>query len=116
MNRDGGLGGERAQHVAGCLVERCDLAPPQVEGADHSVVEQHWCRDHAPEAAELLDVGATVFGIGEDVLDLLSRPVEADPPDECRTVQPQGVSADQVAVYLCCRTRAADQAEAVLVE
>ena len=59
------------------------LGPPQDDGADQLPLSQHGNAQHRPEAADLLEVGLLVLGIGEDI-GYLHRPVTEPHPRHAR--------------------------------
>ena len=73
------------------LVERVDLEPPDREGADHLVVEDHRRRHQGPIAGQLLEVLAPVLRVGEDVGDLQRVPVGHHPAEQRAAVARGGV-------------------------
>ena len=73
---------ERRQQGAGVLVERLDRGAPDGQDADHLVVDDHRRRDDRAVAAELLELGEVVVGVGQHVVDLVGASVDRHPTGE----------------------------------
>jgi hypothetical protein len=99
LDSDRGLGSEGRQHVGGAISERVDLRSPHRQHADELLVEQHRYADDRAEPAEALQFVAAVFGIGEDVGDLLGTPVQAHPTHQRPPVETNGVAVEDVEVF-----------------
>jgi hypothetical protein len=97
------LGGEGRQNLAVAVPERLDLGSPHRQDADQLVVEQHRYADDRAVPAEPLQLVSAVFGIGEDVGDLLGTPVQAHTAHERPPVGSNGVAVEEVEIVVLVR-------------
>ena len=85
------LGSESAQQLDLLVVEGIDLGAPDGEGPHHLVVQDHRGAHQGSVAGQLLQVLASVLGVGKDVGDLQRVAVGDDAAEQRAAVAPDRV-------------------------
>lgn len=90
---------ERGEQRVRSLVEGRDRRAPHEQDADDLVADQHRSAHDRPVTPDALEVRQGVVRVGQDVVDLLGHPVDADTPDEGGSVtvhRPRGGQLEEV--------------------